>query len=59
MKKKTVIVNQPEKTETNKSELLTNQHLTQKTYRDHTHCDHAYGRVNKFPFGSNHGPFSF
>jgi len=59
MKKKTTIVNQPDKTETSKSELLTLQILHQKMYRDHSHCDHTHGRVNKFPFGSSHGPLAF
>lgn len=59
MKKKTTIVNQPDKTETSKSELLIFQITSQKMYRDHTHFDHSHGRVNKFPFGINHGPCAF
>jgi hypothetical protein len=59
MKKKTTIVSQPDKTETIKSGLQPHQILTQKVYRDHTVCDHAHGRVNKFPFGSDHGPVAF
>nr|MBB6231487.1 hypothetical protein [Mucilaginibacter sp. FT3.2] len=59
MKKKTILVNQPDKTETIKSEEQPCQNLNSKMYRDHTRCDHLHGRVNKFPFGSGHGPMSF
>jgi len=60
MKKKIIIVDQPDKTETVKSTLLPPQQpLNQKMYRDHTHHDHLHGRVNKFPFGSSHGPVFF
>lgn len=59
MKKKTIIVDQPDKTETTKPIMLTSQPATQKMYRDHTHHDQAHGRVNKFPFGSSHGPLFF
>jgi len=59
MKKKTTVVNQPDKTETIKAELLNGQALTPKMYRDHAHYDHSHGRVNRFPFGSNLGPSSF
>jgi hypothetical protein len=59
MKKKSTIVNQPEKTETNKSELLTPHTTNQKMYRDHTHHNFIHGRVNKFPFGSDQGPVAF
>jgi hypothetical protein len=59
MKKKATIVNQPDKVETCKSELF-NRHINvQKLYRDHTFCDHPHGRVNRFPFGSDHGPVAF
>ncbi|WP_428330041.1 hypothetical protein [Mucilaginibacter sp.] len=56
MKKKTTTVNQPDKTETTKPELLTRQVIVQKLHRDHTFCDHSHGRVNRYPFGSSHGP---
>jgi hypothetical protein len=59
MKKKTTTVIQPDKTETIKPELLSAQAQNQKMYRDHSHCDHSHGRVNKFPFGSSHGPLFF
>jgi hypothetical protein len=59
MKKKAAMVNQPDKTETIKSESPACQNLAQKMYRDHTHCDHSHGRVNKFPIGSSHGPLFF
>jgi hypothetical protein len=59
MKKKTTIVDQPDKTEAIKPELLMNLPRNQKMYRDHSHHDHLHGRVNKFPFGSSHGPLFF
>ncbi|MFI5139908.1 MAG: hypothetical protein ACHQIM_18950, partial [Sphingobacteriales bacterium] len=59
MKKKTTTVNQPDKTEISKSELLASQTLNQKMYRDHAHHNYIHGRVNKFPFGSNQGPVAF
>jgi hypothetical protein len=60
MKKKTILVIQPDKTETNPAELMANQNLNQKMYRDHKVCDHhIHGRVNKFPFGSSNGPLFF
>jgi hypothetical protein len=60
MKKKTTIVSQPDKVETNNTELLTNQPITAKMYRDHKVCDHhTHGRANKFPFGSSNGPLFF
>lgn len=59
MKKKTTIVDQPGKADTSKSELLTSSFPPKKMYRDHSICDHCHGRVNKFPFGSGHGPFAF
>ena len=59
MKKKTTLVDQPDKTETIKPELLTTLSRNQKMYRDHSHHDHLHGRVNKFPFGSSHGPLFF
>ena len=58
MKKKTAIVNQPDKTEA-KLESSACQSFTQKMYRNHTHCDHSHGRVNKFAIGSSHGPLFF
>ncbi|MGZ3872362.1 MAG: hypothetical protein ACXVJD_05570 [Mucilaginibacter sp.] len=58
MKKKATIVNQPDKTETIKSESLVYQNTVIKIYH-HTYCDHSHGRVNKFPFGSNNGPGAF
>jgi len=59
MKKKATLVIQPDKTETSKSELLTSSIPCKKMYRDHSLCDHSHGRVNKFPFGSSHGPTAF
>lgn len=59
MKKKNAPVNQPDKTETIKSEVLPDANRNSKMYRDHSHCDHAHGRVNKFPIGSSHGPSFF
>ncbi|MEZ2335208.1 hypothetical protein [Mucilaginibacter sp. RCC_168] len=60
MKKKATIVPQPDKTEATHSELLTNHPNNPKMYRDHKVCDHyTHGRVNKFPFGSSHGPACF
>lgn len=58
MKKKSTLVAQPDKTET-KSELTPCQNFNQKMYRDHAHVDHTHGRINKFPFGSSHGPSPF
>ena len=60
MKKKTTLVNQPEKTETIKPDLFTrifSFHITY--YRDHHFCDHAHGRVNRHPFGGARGPIAF
>jgi len=59
MKKKTTTVNQPDKTETNKPELLTPHAHNPKMYRDHAHYNYVHGRVNKFPFGSDQGPVAF
>jgi hypothetical protein len=60
MKKKTYIVSQPEKTDTNCSEQPAMEGHNPKVYRDHKICDHyTHGRVNKFPFGSSHGPAFF
>jgi hypothetical protein len=59
MKKKTTPVDQPDKTEAIKPELLISLSRNQKMYRDHSHHDHLHGRVNKFPFGSSHGPLFF
>ncbi|MES2276506.1 MAG: hypothetical protein V4592_10825 [Bacteroidota bacterium] len=59
MKKKTVIVDQADKTEAIKPELLATLTHSQKMYRDHSHHDHLHGRVNKFPIGSSHGPLFF
>ena len=60
MKKKPIIVAQPDKTETVNAELLAHQTINQKMYRDHKVCDHhIHGRNNKFPFGSSHGPEFF
>jgi len=59
MEKKTTIVNQPDKTETNSPELIITPIIAKKMYRDHSHHDHSHGRVNKLPFGSSHGPAAF
>jgi hypothetical protein len=59
MEKKTILVAQPDKTETAKTEISTSQTHPKKMYRDHSHYDHLHGRVNKFPFGSSHGPLAF
>jgi len=59
MKKKITLVNQPDKTETNKSEFSSHRHIQIRFYRDHTFCDHSHGRVNRFPFGSGAGPIAY
>jgi len=59
MKKKSTIVNQPDKTETSNAETLNSHNINKKVYRDHSLCDHSHGRLNKFPFGSAHGPAAF
>jgi hypothetical protein len=59
MEKKTTLVTQPDKTESNKPELIIAPIISKKMYRDHSHNDHLHGRVNKFPFGSSHGPEAF
>jgi len=59
MKKQANIVCQPDKTETTQPLPVNCQPPHQKMYRDHTHCDHQYGRVNKFPIGSSRGPCFF
>jgi len=58
MKKKSTIVNQPDKTETIHAEML-NTHSIKNVNRDHSLCDHSHGRLKKFPFGSAHGPAAF
>jgi hypothetical protein len=59
MKKKATIVDQPDKVEASRSELPTNSFPIKKMYRDHSVCDHNHGRMNKYPFGSGHGPLPF
>ncbi|WP_214070821.1 hypothetical protein [Mucilaginibacter sp. dw_454] len=60
MKKKSTMVFQSGKTETDNAELQTNRINSQKMYRDHRASDyHGHGRCNKFPFGSSHGPLYF
>ncbi|WP_143065130.1 hypothetical protein [Mucilaginibacter gossypiicola] len=59
MKKQATIVCQPDKTETTQPLVVNCTPQHQKMYRDHTHCDHQYGRVNKFPIGSSRGPCFF
>ncbi|MEO3402290.1 hypothetical protein AAFN85_00200 [Mucilaginibacter sp. CAU 1740] len=59
MKKQTTIVSQPDKTETIPAAPVNCQPSNQKTYRNHSHCDHSHGRVNKFAIGSNRGPCFF
>lgn len=59
MKKKATIVNQPNKTGASKSEPLAHHMHVYKPHFDHSFCDHSHGRVNRFPFGSNNGPFAF
>ncbi|WP_461448741.1 hypothetical protein [Mucilaginibacter sp.] len=62
MKKKTAQVSQPDKAETSNIELLIVQNSNPKIYRNHNVFDchtHTHGRVNKFPFGSSHGPLFF
>jgi hypothetical protein len=59
MEKKTTLVAQPDKTETNKTGIIASPIIHQKMYRDHSHNNHLHGRVNKFPFGSSHGPSAF
>lgn len=57
--KKKALVNQSDKTETIKTEFLSHHYIAIKFYREHNFCDHAHGRVNRFPFGSNQGPVAF
>ncbi|PWK72477.1 hypothetical protein LX99_04334 [Mucilaginibacter oryzae] len=59
MKKPATIVSQPDKTETTPATPVNNRPGNQKMYRDHSHCDHSHGRVNKFAIGSNRGPCFF
>jgi hypothetical protein len=66
MKKKAIVVCQPDETETSKLEVPIHHlevpihhNCTQKIYFHHSFCDHSHGRVNKFPFGSLHGPGAF
>lgn len=62
MKKKSTVVNQPDKVEANNPELLAQQIHNlhnQKMYRYYAHWDFSHGRVNKFPFGSDRGPLAF
>jgi hypothetical protein len=60
MKKRSTTVTKSDKTNTDNPELHTDQTPTQKMYRDHKTGDyHLHGRVNKFPFGSSHGPACF
>ncbi len=59
MKKKATIVSQPDKTVANKSGPSAHQVQIHKLHLDHSFCDHSHGRVNRFPFGSNNGPFPF
>jgi len=60
MKRKTTIVNQPDKTETIASATSsTTQTFAPKMYRDHKHTDHSHGRVNRFSIGSSRGPAFF
>jgi len=60
MKKKSTMVFESDKAETMNSELNTIRINNQKTYRDHKVVDHhIHSRVNKFPFGSSHGPCCF
>lgn len=57
MKKKTTLVVQPDKTEPIKPEA--HSHIPAKrTYLNFSVCDHSHGRVNRFPFGSDHGPLT-
>jgi hypothetical protein len=62
MKKKTTLVVQPDKTETVKPEtqnhMEAHSHVPAKrSYLDFSVCDHSHGRLNRFPFGSDRGPF--
>jgi len=58
MKKKTTLVVQPGKTEATKPE--THSHTpAKKTFLNFSVCDHSHGRMNRFPFGSGHGPLTF
>jgi len=59
MKKKSTVVNQPEKTEAIKPEVFTPQnHIKINHHSAHSLCDHSHGR-SKFPFGSDRGPAFF
>ena len=60
MKKKATLVNQPGKTETNKSEPMPRQITVQPVHHHHhSFSDHSHGRVNRYPFGGSHGPEAF
>lgn len=59
MKKKATLVNQPGKTETNKSEPLPRQITGHIVHHHHSFCEHSHGRVNRHPFGGSNGPVAF
>ena len=59
MKKKITEVIQPEKVETAKPILAARHVHAYRLHHDHSFCDHSHGRVNRFPFGSSHGPEAF
>ncbi len=58
MKKKSTVVNQPDKTEAIKPEVLMPQNHIQINHSTHSLCDHSHGR-SKFAFGSDRGPAFF
>jgi hypothetical protein len=58
MKKKSSVVNQPDKTEAIKPEVLMPQNHIKSNHLAHSLCDHWHGR-SKFPFGSDRGPMAF
>jgi len=58
MKKKTTTVVQPDKTEAIKPEVHSHVH-SKRTFLNFSVCDHSHGRINRFPFGSGHGPSTF
>jgi len=58
MKKKSTVVNQPDKTEAIKPEVFTPQNHIKISHSAHSLCDHSHGR-SKFAFGSDRGPTFF
>jgi hypothetical protein len=58
MKKKSTVVNQPEKTEAIKPEASMPQNHIRSNHLSQNLWDHTHGR-SKYPFGSDRGPACF